>query len=652
MSSSSIEAIGLHSEVVSGDVCDGNVAVSGFDDRLYVPASETPAKEPENGGSGGNDGFEEESFGRERDSVSMEVDFAGENDSRTVLIGPEAVVDGGTTSLEAERVSLNVEGNGGGVDDSGMVLGESRGVIDGGVVESGSNVCGVLEKSVGKAENNSDSKGSVEEDQLVQEPLNDDEFGGEVEAAGNTQLLPFAEKTVDVKVVGVSYSVGDNEAVGNEITSAMSTEESDGIKVKGGVSEPKVVDVVVALDERAGKDGENRPKKAKFCASDLVWGKVRSHPWWPGQIFEPGDASDKARKHFRPNSYLVAYFGDHTFAWNDKAKLKPFVPHFSQMVKQTSMEAFRHAVDCALDEVSRRVEFGLSCRCINDDVYSELKTQAIENAGVQEQQIVHEHADRCFAASSFEPVGLLDYISSLALEPNAEVDKLEHVMVRGCVSAFYRWKGYYYLPEFGPLIGYVNNEADAPVTDKKDEKCEVIDHQKVAEGTPEEHSSRPLKRKNLPGNDSRPAKQEKCLSDMMLKRGAYKVEGDEKTEGKADRKSISSASSSRRAAKSFSSKRKASKSSHKGLKTENSGLQSERTTPTASNDLKPSFRVGESILRVAGQLSKPSPLLKLDVLCHGKAAKAKGGRKQTTRQTKLSRKMTSHESMKNQGLEV
>jgi len=51
--------------------------------------------------------------------------------------------------------------------------------------------------------------------------------------------------------------------------------------------------------------------------------------------------------------------------------------------------------------------------------------------------------------------------------------------------------------------------------------------------------------------------------------------------------------------------------------------------------LKSSFRVGESILRAASELSQAFPLLKLDVLSHGKAAKAKGGRKQTTIQTKV-----------------
>ncbi|GAB4831718.1 hypothetical protein Ancab_005730 [Ancistrocladus abbreviatus] len=47
-----------------------------------------------------------------------------------------------------------------------------------------------------------------------------------------------------------------------------------------------------------------------FSVSDLVWDKVKSHPWWPGQIFHPSDSSEKTMKYYRKNCYLVAYFGD------------------------------------------------------------------------------------------------------------------------------------------------------------------------------------------------------------------------------------------------------------------------------------------------------------------------------------------------------
>ncbi|GJT97192.1 tudor/PWWP/MBT superfamily protein isoform 1 [Tanacetum coccineum] len=45
-----------------------------------------------------------------------------------------------------------------------------------------------------------------------------------------------------------------------------------------------------------------RENKGYFAMSDLVWGKVRSHPWWPGQIFDPADASEQAVKHHKKSS--------------------------------------------------------------------------------------------------------------------------------------------------------------------------------------------------------------------------------------------------------------------------------------------------------------------------------------------------------------
>lgn len=164
-----------------------------------------------------------------------------------------------------------------------------------------------------------------------------------------------------------------------------------------------------------------------------------------------------------------------------------------------------------------------------------------------------------------------------------------------------------------------------PLLRKKEEIRKVIYHEKVDEGALEEHGSKPCKRKNIAGDNCGRTKKENCLSDLIPKRGSYKGKGDKRTEGKTDRKPISFSSSSR----------KESKVSHNGPKTESSGLESQgTTTPMASKESKPSLSVGESILRVAGQLSKPSPLLKLDVLSHGKTTKAKGGIKRAPRQTK------------------
>ncbi|CAI8602652.1 unnamed protein product [Vicia faba] len=171
-----------------------------------------------------------------------------------------------------------------------------------------------------------------------------------------------------------------------------------------------------------------------YRISDLVWGKVRGHPWWPGQIYDPAIASETAKSYWEEDCYLIAYFGGQKFAWNEVSTIKPFYKQFSEMAKQTDCESFRFAVDCALEEASRRVALGLSCPCLPEEVSSNLKTEVVANADICNQ--------------SFEPAELVSFVQSLAQSPLTEFDRLDLARARGQVSAFYRSKGYSQLPEF------------------------------------------------------------------------------------------------------------------------------------------------------------------------------------------------------------
>ncbi|CAN0909325.1 PWWP domain-containing protein 2 [Linum grandiflorum] len=186
----------------------------------------------------------------------------------------------------------------------------------------------------------------------------------------------------------------------------------------------------------------------EFCVSDLVWGKVRSHPRWPGQIFDPADASEQALKYQKKDSFLVAYFGDRTFAWNEPHLLKPFRSHFSQSEKQSHSEAFQTAVDSALEEVSRRVEMGLACSCVpNADRYK-IEVELVGNAGIQDEAIKRGDVDISRTTEMFDPVNLINYVKSLAQSPSAGADRVELAILRSQLLSFYRLKGYSPLPEF------------------------------------------------------------------------------------------------------------------------------------------------------------------------------------------------------------
>ncbi|KAL8052196.1 hypothetical protein ABFX02_06G196900 [Erythranthe guttata] len=187
-----------------------------------------------------------------------------------------------------------------------------------------------------------------------------------------------------------------------------------------------------------------------FAISDLVWGKVRSHPWWPGQIFDPEDASENAAKYHKKDSYLVAYFGDRTFAWNDASVLRPFMSFFPQIEKRSSSETFQNAVECALEEVSRRVELGLACSCVPKDAYRRIEAQVVENTGIREESHRRYGVDHSTGAASFEPDKLLDYVRNLAARSSCGADQLDLVIARAQLSAFYLFKGYRPITEFPP----------------------------------------------------------------------------------------------------------------------------------------------------------------------------------------------------------
>lgn len=196
----------------------------------------------------------------------------------------------------------------------------------------------------------------------------------------------------------------------------------------------------------------------KLSDSDLVWGKVRSYPWWPGQVFGASVASKNAMKYFKKGNSLVAYFGDCSFAWNDVSMIKPFHQHFSQMVKQSNSAEFRDAIDCALEEVSRRVEFGLSCACVSDEAYNKLKTQNIMNTGIREDSRLRYGGDKLSNAVFFEPAKLVEFMKHLACFPSYDAtDKLQFVNNRAQLLAFQQWKGYSNFLEYETFIKSVES---------------------------------------------------------------------------------------------------------------------------------------------------------------------------------------------------
>ncbi|KAK7290486.1 hypothetical protein RIF29_04944 [Crotalaria pallida] len=337
----------------------------------------------------------------------------------------------------------------------------------------------------------------------------------------------------------------------------------------------------------------------------MVWGKVKSHPWWPGQIFDPSEASEKAMKHYKKDCYLVAYFGDRTFAWNEASQLKLFRKHFSAIENHSTSESFQNAVDSALDEVTRRVEFGLACPCIPKDTYDTIKHQIVENAGIRQERSSRHEVDESLNASTFSPDKLIEYLKTLSVFPTGSFDRLELVIAKAQLLAYYRFKGYSSLPElqYGEEL---ENDMDNLIHDG--EKSLSGDNEHVTPASKnngkagprnlKSKSSSRQKRKHNLTDSMHPTKKERSMSELMGPT-PDSPDGDYLSDEKVtDNRALSGRSKKKRTVDHFA---------------DDSGKQDGRKTISlakVSNTKKPSFKIGECLRRVASQLTGSPSMLK------------------------------------------
>ncbi|CAM8971478.1 unnamed protein product [Rhodiola kirilowii] len=258
--------------------------------------------------------------------------------------------------------------------------------------------------------------------------------------------------------------------------------------------------------------------KSEYAAGSLVWGKIPSHPWWPGQIFDTADSSKEALRHYKEGKLLVAYFGDGTFAWNEIMQLKPFQLHFAGMENQTDMETFCCAVDCALDEVYRRVGFGLSCTCLAEDVYADIQSQLVENSGIYKKSRRRDFQDEGSSVECFVPSKLVSYVKEAAKFSRGSVDRLELVKSIAQLASFCRWKKYRKLPEFADYgVLLLDDNAKLTSVDGRDIVAANNAHHVFPfnNGITEDHGKHLDKCKQRPNCSLTAMRKKKKISDLM-----------------------------------------------------------------------------------------------------------------------------------------
>ncbi|XP_022739556.1 uncharacterized protein LOC111291798 [Durio zibethinus] len=175
----------------------------------------------------------------------------------------------------------------------------------------------------------------------------------------------------------------------------------------------------------------------EFSAGDFVWGKIRSHPWWPGQVYNPSDASDYAVKVRQKGRLLVAYFGDSSFAWCLPSQLKPFEENFEDMSKLSNSKNFLNAVQTSVGEIGRLVELKMTCSCVPKENCSGLDRPLAANAGIKKGVLVPEGGIGKLSIGLFKPEEILGKLKQIAPAVSTS-NLLECTVLKGWLSAFSR----------------------------------------------------------------------------------------------------------------------------------------------------------------------------------------------------------------------
>ncbi|XP_025806247.1 uncharacterized protein LOC112884855 [Panicum hallii] len=248
--------------------------------------------------------------------------------------------------------------------------------------------------------------------------------------------------------------------------------ESGGLQSEEGAAAKIVERSAYHTSQHAEAELNKSDQSARYClphldsgdirVSDLVRGKLEGYNWWPGQIFDPSDASELALKHQISGNHLVVFFGDDTFAWCDESQLMPFMTNYAQMEKQSNSDMFVNAVNHALEELARQILLGMSCLSSPEElsVSESGMSYLVENHGLRDG-VTSSTTNRAEVLKHFCPKNLVQYVKLLALCPGQGGDLLELVIACSQLTSFYRSKGFPELATFQTTSGRAENAMDA-----------------------------------------------------------------------------------------------------------------------------------------------------------------------------------------------
>lgn len=153
-----------------------------------------------------------------------------------------------------------------------------------------------------------------------------------------------------------------------------------------------------------------------FGIGDLVWGKVMSHPWWPGQIYDERLIPYPLCDDKRDGSVLVTFYGDYSYAWLDLHQIIPFEPHFEEKSK---LQTFNLAVEEAVYELKKRTLLGLTCFCQGNFQPTTIEGFYIVDMSGYTPGTIYSSKQIKKSRDGFQPHGMFSFVKKLAISPRS-----------------------------------------------------------------------------------------------------------------------------------------------------------------------------------------------------------------------------------------
>ncbi|KAL6146578.1 hypothetical protein ACLB2K_057256 [Fragaria x ananassa] len=257
-----------------------------------------------------------------------------------------------------------------------------------------------------------DSGGRSEEDKVR---VSEESGGGNVDKV--TESNPSGGEGLDYDEEDDVFDIGRVELDEDQ--------EEDSSEAQNDGDRDESVDLLSEFDEFVANEkdgmalGTSRALSYGFQVGDMVWGKVKSHPWWQGHIFNEAFATSQVRRTRREDHVLVAFFGDSSYGWFDPAELIPFEPHFAEKSRQTNYRNFARAVEEAVDEASRRCGVGFVCKCRNPYNFrgTSVPGYFVVDVPDYEHGAVYSTDQIKKARDGFNPAELVSLVKQLAKSP-------------------------------------------------------------------------------------------------------------------------------------------------------------------------------------------------------------------------------------------